>query len=391
MTPFYFGYCLYTLIILSILFAFFSLRNYAHLERLCAYIEQGSLLLESKHVRKTALILFAVGTTGTLLLYSYAGVTAFQQNKVTRLDQLEGFTHYLNYLRGVLSYYLPLGYFILRKSKSLSYRVLHTILLAISIVLLGLQLNRGDYTFFLLFIIYLEFANSIQNREGKSFLIKFTLISTAFISIFNWFGNLRFSYVLEKVYKTDLPSFYGMAGYPSWFVWIYIYLTSPIENFRDILEKQTIEHHSHGLLLLRPFFQIVYKLLGYSLEEFESQVYPILENTSGLNVSSFQEHALIDFSYAGMPIYVIAYCVVYSISLKVSSKNVYGFLTYIMGLNLGLWSLFVNSFANGIFPIGYLLFLFLCLGSRENNSFVSAGNLSQDSYTVHRKISSTRL
>ena len=307
-------------------------------------------------------IIFLIGIVGTFLLYKEGGIILLHENKVNRLYTSTKL-HYLNYLRNFLVYYIPLGFYLLKISQKPLPRLWYFSSTVLSIMLIALNLRRGELLFPFLSIIYLELLISFNKQKIKQFFFKSVLLITTFIYLFSLFGNLRVEYVMAKVYKTSVSSFYGMEGFPTTFVWIYIYLTSPLENFRYMVEYQHIHKHSWGLLLLYPFWQIIFKINGENLSTFRNQLYPYLDRIAGLNVSSFMQDALIDFSYLGIYIYLFLYYFLIYISVKRASKNIFGLLCYLMALNIALWSLFVNSFSIGPFIIGFILFYLLSFSS----------------------------
>jgi hypothetical protein len=337
------------------------------------YFSLKSNKIEKLNTHIIAFSIFFIGFVGSIWQYSLIGATIFQENKINRPSlYATGLPHYLGYLRVFLSYYIPLGYFLLRKTANNKFKFLHFGMILLSVTLLGLDLNRGDYLFPLIAIIFIEVFYDFLNNKYLYAIFKFILIISVFLFIFNFFGYLRTKVVMEKHYKTDIVNFYKIKGPKviknSTFAWVYIYATSPLENFRDMLYNQEVKQHTYGLLLLYPFAQIIFKLSGSNLKVFSEQLVPYLNKNYGLSVSSFMKDAYIDFGIIGIFIYIFAYYLLIFIGLKIyiNTKNIYSLLGFCMVYNILLWSVFVNSFAIGTFLIGMFIFWFLSILDNKN-------------------------
>lgn len=321
-----------------------------------------------KNINKTGLIIFIIGVVGTVLMHLIlGGATIFQENKISRLSMISNnfYAHYLGYLRVFLSYYIPIGYYVFKNTTDNRQKLIHFFAVIVSSLLLLLELNRGDFVFPYISLVLIEcFPQFSKNKYLKSFT-KFLIISIIFILFFGFIGNVRVETTMREVYKTDISTFYGVENKNSVFTWIYVYITSSLENFRDMFYNQTVKNHSYGTLLFYPFFQIFFKLSGSNLKIYSEQLSPYLWKYKGLSTSTFMKDALIDFGTIGIFIYIFAYFLLLLVAYKsfLRTKNIYSLLSYSMALNICLWSMFVNSFAIGTFVIGFLLFYFLSVYS----------------------------
>ena len=77
-----------------------------------------------------------------------------------------------------------------------------------------------------------------------------------------YIGDLRLKYVLENIYFKTLKDLYLMKyDLPNWFIWIYIYITSPLENARYAIENITLEKYTMFNQLFYPFIKFIANLL----------------------------------------------------------------------------------------------------------------------------------
>lgn len=371
----YLLYCFVLVLFLIVVFILFRSANKYSMQKLINELTIKSSKCsprESRILVRLNFWLFLIGTAASIYVFQKVGFTAMLVNKVSRVGDAS--THYLGYLQNFLVYQMATSYYLMRISCGSKRKLKYLSMFIIAGGLLYLNLNRGVYTFPLLLILLYE---SIRSR--KNFLVIMITSIIGFITYFAYIGNLRVAFVMENVYKTTISDFYGMSGYPSWFTWLYIYLTSPLENFNNMLMQQTVSHHTFGLQVLFPFFQIIFKLFSYDLQDYTAQIFPYLAIYSGLTVSSFQQAALVDFGIIGPFVYIVIFAVFINITLRIANKSVFGLFHYAMGLNILMWGIFVNPFSIGPFMIGWLLYGFsslLCcrFSSIEPGSETSEGS-----------------
>jgi hypothetical protein len=299
------------------------------------------------------LIFFTLGSLSNYYEYLVVGWPIFLENKVTRGENL----HYVHYVTNFLMYSLLLSYIGLRL-KSGFYRLFLLLIFILSLSELLVWLNRGPLLILVIEIVVFELLISYKYNRLKKYTTYMLILFVSFILLFGFFGDLRVSYVMEKVFGHSINFHYGMnENIPTSLVWVYIYSTSPFENFRHIFYNQEIVHFKYGMLLIYPFVAPIFKQL------FSSKVdtYPYLDDIAGLNVSSFLESAFNDFYIFGPYIYVFYMSYLFFISLKFFDRGIYGFLGYISVFNMGVWMFFVNGFAIGPFMIGFIFFIILSL------------------------------
>ncbi len=341
-----------------------TINNGIILQIMLAKINGGMRVLKALN-----LIFFILGMLASFYIYKEVGIFLFQQAKMSREAVAGGIVHYLGYFKEFLSYQLPISYYLLHVAKKR--RVIYFIMIIVSFSTLALNLGRATFSFFFLFVFYYHL---VMTKKMRHFFVFISVMLLVFIFLFALVGDIRVDYAMKYIYKTTVSEFYGMAEYPSWFVWIYIYLTSPLENFRDMLLNQQFESHSFGMLLFFPFYQIFFKLFGTSLSGFRDQLTPYLAQNVGLTVSSFMQHALIDFGIFGPFIYVLFYVFMMCVSIYFFKRNVFGLFSLVMATNIAVWSVFANSFAIGTFVIGWLLFTVLSFLTPRTRFLTKTGN-----------------
>jgi len=298
-------------------------------------------------------IFFLLGTFANIYEYNVVGWPIFLQNKVTRGDVL----HYTHYITNFLMYSLLLAYVGSRLKTGLI-RYFLIIIFFVSLAELLVWLNRGPLLILVLEVTIFEYLMAYKYHKIRKYLYMVSLLLIIFILLFGYFGDLRVAYVMENIYGHTINFHYGMnESIPTSLVWVYMYATSSFENFRDMFYNQEILHYRYGMLLVYPFIAPIFKQFFNS----HTETYPYLDDIAGLNVSSFLEDSFNDFYVFGPYIYVLYMSIMFTISLKVMSRGLFGFLAYISVFNMGVWMFFVNGFAIGPFVLGFLFFLILSI------------------------------
>ncbi len=299
------------------------------------------------------MIFLLTGTLANYYEYTHVGWPIFLESKVTKIEIL----HYTHYITNFLTYSMIMSYIGYRETYKYM-KLLSFIVFAISLVGQLVWLNRGPFLLLFFVVGLYEFLRSIKyNRTVKYFWTIF-MMSIIFIVAFGYIGDIRVSYVMENIYGYTVNEHYEIPEWvPTPLTWIYIYCTSPLENFRDIFYNQNVTNYRYGMLLFYPFLAPVFKLIF----DTRFSTYPYLDDIVGLNVSSFLNDAYNDFYIFGPYIYILYYALMFFIAIKLFSRGVYGFLAYASVVNMGAFMFFVNGFAIGPFMIGFLVFATLSL------------------------------
>lgn|GEM_PF-712674 len=316
-----------------------------------------------------ALIMFSIN------VYKY-GLAILEDNKIDK-QSLEHFATYVVYmlvLCGQIKYILYRNY---KKKTDL-------LLLIGSIVILVLTLNRGPIAFLIITIGIYEVFNfvNIKNTLSKKRIhltyLGFIGMVILFVCFFGYIGNLRMKFVLENIYFKTLWEHYGVSEImPSPIVWVYIYLTSPLENVAYSLAHQLLIGNGFFVNLFYPFIKFGANTLGKgeALKGWlmsRGRYVPHLQNEVGLSAMSFIPEAFQDAGVLGFIVYLAIYLLLAYMSIKVIKNKklspmgkvlIYGNIVSIL-----LWSIFVNSFKIPIVIMNILLVLVieLLLLTRES-------------------------
>lgn len=304
--------------------------------------------------------------------YKY-GLEILEANKVDK-QQVDHYAAYIIYMLVLVS---EIKYILFRRFKNIK----DFLVLFGSILILFLTLNRGPITFLFITIGIYEVFNFInikskltKKQRGVTYGLLGSLVAV-FIWFFGYIGNIRMEYAFEKVYKTTLWKHYGVNEMvPSGLVWIFLYLTSPLENVAFSLENQVV-NLTYFNNLLYPFIKFGATILGKG-EEYKAWMLtratyiPHLEKVSGLNAASFIPDAFQDFGVFGFLVYLAIYLLIAYVSIKViKSKreitSITKILIYTNTLSLLLWSVFTNSFRISILIINIMLLLCIEFGYKK--------------------------
>lgn len=320
-------------------------------------IERYFKIYNTKVFNRLIVLFFIVGAIAALYQAITYGTTLLAQNKVSRING----DHYVGYLVDLLQLSMCMSY-IAVKFKTTSHLWLFKILFIASVLLLFLKLNRGAYSFMLIVYIYVTYIQAYIHHKKRRWLLKMGIIILAFAMAFGAVGNMRLEYVLENIYHTTVNQQYGMSDiYPSSFVWVYIYITSPLENASQILINQEVWEYHFGFNLFYAFLAPISKWIWGD----HGNLFPPLDATAGLNVSTFIPEAIVDFGIFGPYIYMLYLVFLYYIAIK-SMRNIYGFLCFLSIVHSSLWLIFTNAFSIGPNVINYLLFLVMAWISKSS-------------------------
>jgi oligosaccharide repeat unit polymerase len=239
--------------------------------------------------------------------------------------------------------------------------LLNGILMAYTIINFGYYLKTKSKKYLMIFIICCLWPMMLVTRQmfmsifiqslfvyyylvgfKKSVIVKVVLFSFLIIYGFGLLGDLRSSsfYDLAKPTK-EYPDFL-----PSGFLWVYIYIVSPINNIIYNIDKYPIFRVSFfdafGSLLpspLRKFFLYTTQDINFKLV------------VSNLTVASCHKNFLAGFGIIGSLFYqmiISTIITIFYIKMKEKNNIKYIFITAILGHNIML-SFFVDAFTNLVF------------------------------------------
>ncbi|MEG2917982.1 MAG: O-antigen polymerase [Clostridium sp.] len=318
-------------------------------------------------------IIFIVATLVFLYnVYKY-GLEILEANKVEK-QQLD---HYAGYIVSMLVLVGEIKYILYRRFMGIK----DGIVFLGSVIILFLTLNRGPITFLVITIALYEVFNfiNIKSRLSRKQIYitygGFIAAILGFIWFFGYIGNIRMEYAFETVYETNLWEHYGVSTLmPSGFVWVFLYLTSPLENVAFSLANQAI-NFTYFNNLFYPFIKLFANIIGkgeeYKLWLLSRTTYvPHLESVAGLNAATFIPEAFQDFGILGFIVYLGIYLGVAYISIKIIKKKVNltsitKLLIYTNTLSLLLWSVFTNSFRMSIIVINIAVLVCIEIGYKK--------------------------
>jgi len=300
-------------------------------------------------------IIFIIAAMVFIFNVKKHGFAILEENKIDKqgLDHYAGYIIYMLVLCGEIKYILFRNY---RKWSDL-------LVLLGSIGILYLTLNRGPIAFLFITIGIYEVFNFVNieerlTKKQKYFIYGgFIITILAFIWFFGYIGNMRMKFVLEEVYKRTLWEHYGMPMWiPSGLLWIYVYLTSTLENVAYALAHQLILGFTLMGNLFYPFVKLFANLLGKG-DIFKGwlmskgRYVPHLESEVGLNAMTFIPESFQDLGIVGFMIYVALFAALAYLSLRLIKSRKYftsigGIIIYTNIASILIWSIFVNSFKN---------------------------------------------
>jgi len=309
-----------------------------------------SLLKNADIYKKIAFLFFCIGSIGFILevfLYSNL-IPVFMQNKINTGAP----NHYIHYLTqfSMYSSLISCGLYILLKKR------FFLLLIIISSIELLIWLKRGEILPLIFAIITFLFIKSIMFSKIKKFYIISLIFVFSFLLLFSYIGNLRMEYVLENIYHETFNERYQMPEWvPNSFGWIYIYIATTLENARHIIMEQDISSYTYGSKMIYPFLALFAKNIIHT------NYYPELANNYGLTVVSFLGDAFNDFNILGVYIYTIVYFCIAIIGYKFINRGLFGVAVFVISQMFLIWSIFSNSISNGVYIIGFIIFILLSL------------------------------
>ena len=278
--------------------------------------------------------------------------------------------HYAGYIIYMLTIVAQIKYILFRQRK----KFLDLFVFVGSIVILIATMNRGPIAFIVAAIYVYEIFSLVKNIESMTkkqvYIIVGILVAMGlvFAQFFAIIGNMRVEHVLNDIYKTTLNEHYKMSGlFPSAFVWIYIYMTSPLENAAFSIVNQVADSTFFNNLFY-PFIKFFANIMGkgdiYKEWLMQQNGYtPYLDGNPGLNVSSFIPQAMQDMSYLGVVVYVAIYAAFAYLVIRIIKNKKFSligsFIIYANVLNLLLWSIFENSLRVPIILMNIIFVVFI--------------------------------
>ena len=298
------------------------------------------------------------------------GLAILSENKIDK----QPMNHYSGYIVYMLVLVAQIKYILFRVKENK--KIIELIVFILSLGTLFLTLNRGPLIFIIITIYIYEIFNLVSIKRSISKKILYSLYGLLIILgiigvvLFGYMGDMRMEYVLETVYKRTINEHYQVSELvPSGFMWVYIYLTSPLENAAFSIVNQGFELTFFNNLFY-PFIKLFANILGFGNQYKEwllnrGGFEPYLQKKVGLNVSSFIPEAMQDFGYLGVVIYIAIYVALIYFAMRLIKKSKESFsrlgslIIYSNVLAMLFWSVFVNSLKIPVLILNILFIIFI--------------------------------
>lgn len=331
-----------TVIIFNFIFLMKILPNESHrLVDICRKIE-----LPRKGFFFALYFTLGLGIVAFLKNYNEGLLRFYVSNKGMRADI--SFSYFFHALVVVSICF----YILFREEKKKRKKTIYLIISIISLFIEYTNLARGPLLFWGIGIIFYEILKYVIRRSYKvsiKQMIVFLLGLVLLIWGFGAIGDAR----TEILFGQSATRHYQMVkNLPSGFTWIYIYITSPLENLRYSLENDVITNYAFFNKLLYPIIKFFANIFGQGnqyanyVKSFNS-ITPYLWRKVGLNMSTFVSAAYLDANIIGIFVYVVLYDFVgFFIHKIIKSKKITSISKIIIVpllLEISLWSIFTDS------------------------------------------------
>ena len=247
-------------------------------------------------------------------------------------------------------------YLVGRMAKQKLAKIFSLLLFVAFLYFTACDLSRGPIVWILTGCLLFELLLYVKRTgktkvSGKTFLL-LVGVFVAVVFAFDYFGSIRTATLFSSV-----SSQYKMnVDVPDGFTWLYIYISSPLENARYALDNIVVKTPTFGAHLFYPFIKLFSNFLGFdttfsSWLGSSTVVYSYMATDPGLTVGSFLMDAFQDFSILGIVIYPLFYGLV---SLLVKAmlnwqrfSSLTKLITYSLAIQGPLWSIFDDTVFSG--------------------------------------------
>jgi oligosaccharide repeat unit polymerase len=307
-----------------------------------------------KRLRKLVYLFIIVSFFELILAGNLPFLSLFGVGKFVGYTQygIKGLHGFINAIQLALINVCVLNYIISKEKKFL-------IIIALHFIWAILLVNRQ---FLLSAFVQVMFVYIIVVGVKPSTLFKVLFMSLFTIVVFGYIGDIRsdrefFIMVAEPTF--DYPDYM-----PSGFLWVYIYMVTPLNNLNFGINNFTAHYYPYSsLILLLPsiFRGFITDFTGY-----ESNNFPLYMET--FNMSSFFPTLLGDFGFEFLFIpFFIFFAMSFYASVKMK-RNVTFFLFLVFLNHAAIFSIFTNFFTHivFVFQIFVYIYLFNIRSKREN-------------------------
>lgn len=316
-------------------------------------------------------IIIIVGTLVFAFNVYKHGLAILDENRINK----QKIDHYAVYIVHMLALAAQIKYILFRSGNRIKGKIIDGFGFLVAVGVLFLTLNRGPIAFIIIAIYVYEIFNIVKVKERlskKQTYIAFgamILAAVGFIQFFGYIGNARMEFVLKHILHKPLYEHYGVSEYmPSGLIWVYIYMTSNLDNAAFALANGAVQH-TYFNNLFYPFIKFFANLVGKGGEykawiDGRMEYTPYLDKRVGLNVMSFIPESIQDGSYFGIVFYVAIYVAlailaVYLIKRSKKFSSLGALIVYANVLNILMWSVFDNSLKIPILILNIFAIIFI--------------------------------
>lgn len=247
-------------------------------------------------------------------------------------------------------------YIVARCTKGKCLKLCFFVLFCAFVYFTACDLSRGPIVWILtgcLLFELLRYVNSTGQAKlsGKTLLL-LTGVFVVVVFAFDSFGSMR----TVSLFSSVSSQYQMKVNIPDGFTWLYIYISSPLENARYALENIAVLTPTLGGHLFYPFIKFASNLFGLDSSftvwlSSNQSVYSYMAIDPGLTVGSFVMDAYQDFSILGIVIYPLFYGLVSLLVKDMLSWQRLSTLTklvvYSLAIQGPLWSIFDDTVFSG--------------------------------------------
>lgn len=287
-----------------------------------------------------------LGIVAFLKNYNEGLLRFYVSNKAMRVDIS------LSYFFHALVVVSICFYILFREEKKKRKKVAYLIISFVSLFIEYTNLARGPLLFWGVGILFYEILKYIIRKSYKVSIKQMIVFLIGVILLIWGFGAIGDART-ARIFGQSATQYYQMVkNFPSGFTWIYIYITSPLENLRYSLENDIITNYACFNKLLYPIIKLFANIFGQGdqyanyVRSFNS-ITPYLWRKAGLNMSTFVSAAYLDANVIGIFVYLVLYDFIGVFLHKIiKSKKITSISKIIIVpllLEIPIWSIFTDS------------------------------------------------
>ena len=322
---------------------------------------------KSKSYKRGVYIVLILGIISFVVNYKSGNLRYFNVNKAAVTDIK--LSYFLNMMVPVSLYF----YYLFRTNNINNGKIKYLVLCVVSLFLIFCNFSRGPIQYWITGFLFFELANYSSRRHTKRLTTKQLIFIVVILIVgiwgFGYIGDVR----TKSIYLGGTNRHYLMKNedMPSGFTWVYIYLTSPLENAKYLIDNWYKFNLTLGNNLCYPIIKLLANLLGMGNQYSQwlsntNSNFGYLWNLYGLNVCSFIKDACYDFGIIGIFIYLLFYdsfaLLLHKIIRSSKISDISKSIIIPIFLQITIWSIFDDS----VFRIAIIWVDIICVIVWEN-------------------------